>query len=233
MGYILDIGILLILVLCIYRGAKRGAVRAAFSMLSFIFALILTFMFYSPFAQFVEQTEFGKSMHTSVEASLAKKLDSALFERDTDGDAQASNTTESILDSLAVPKFMKKTLFLQSDFAVRNADTSATVAVAGALTSAYMKIITAILLFLAMLILMRILRFIAEQIFKLPLLKDVNKFVGGAAGLVNGIFVSFLLLSTVSALTCLPGFDWLVPAKEASFIFKNVYENNIILSALL
>ncbi len=229
MAYILDILILAIVIFCIFRGIRRGAVKTAFSLLSFAVALILTFMFASPVTQYIEQQPFGQSMHESIEVALTDKIDGLLYTDKTD----TTNTTESILKTLSVPEYMKKSLFLQSDFFVRNADVPAANAVADALASAYMKIICTIVLFIVLLLLLRILRFVAEGIFKLPLLKEINRIVGAAAGLVNGIFIAYLVLSAVSALSGIPAFSWLAPAKEASYIFKNVYENNVILSAIL
>lgn len=229
MAYILDIIILLIVGFCIYRGIRRGAVKTAFSLLSFAVALILTFMFASPVTQYVEQQPFGQSMHDSIEVALTEKIEGFLHIEES----PTTNTTESILKTLSVPEFMKKSLLLQSDFFVRNADVPAANAVADALASAYMKVICTIALFIVLLIVLRLLRFAAEQVFKLPLFKEINRIVGAAAGLVNGIFIAYLVLSAVSALSGIPAFSWLAPAKEASYIFKNVYENNVILSALL
>ena len=128
---------------------------------------------------------------------------------------------------------MKNSLLLKSDFVVRNADVPASEAVADALASAYVKAISSVVLFILLLLLLRILRIVCEQLFKLPLLKDVNRIVGAAAGLVNGIFIAYLLLSAISALSGMPTFEWLASAMESSYIFKNVYENNAILSAIL
>ncbi|MBQ4159363.1 MAG: CvpA family protein [Clostridia bacterium] len=229
MPYILDIIVLILILLCVIRGIRRGAVRTAFSLFSFIIALILTFMFASPFAQFIEKQPWGMEMHQSIEGSLTDKID-AILEKE---ESETTNTTESILNTLLVPEFMKNSLLLKSDFVVRNADVPASEAVADALASAYVKAISSVVLFILLLLLLRILRIICEQLFKLPLLKDVNRIVGAAAGLVNGIFIAYLLLSAISALSGMPTFEWLASAMESSYIFKNVYENNAILSAIL
>lgn len=229
MAYILDIIILAIVIFCIIRGAKKGAVRTAFSLLSFVVALMLTFMFASPLTQYIEQQPFGIEMHASVEQAIEVKINGILKK----GNEGTSNTTEDIVKSLSVPEFMKKSLLMQSDFFVRNADIPAAKAVADALASAYMKIICSVFLFIALLILLWLLRHLCELIFKLPILKEINRLLGGVAGFVNGIFIAYLVLSAVSALSGLPYFAWLAQAQESSFIFRYVYEYNILLSAFL
>ncbi len=229
MAYILDIIILAIVVFCIIRGAKRGAVRTAFSLLSFVVALVLTFMFASPLTQYIEQQPFGINMHDSIEQAIEVKIN-GILNRDAE---ETSNTTEDIIKSLSLPEFLKKSILMHSDFIVRNADVPAAKAVAGSLASAYLKMICSVALFIILLILLRILRLFCEQLFKLPILKEINRLVGGIAGFVNGIFIAYLLLSAVSALSGLPYFAWLAPAKESSYLFKYVYEYNILLSAFL
>ncbi len=230
MQYILDIVVLIVLVFCIFRGIKRGAVRTIFSLFSFIIALVLTFMLASPFAQYMEKLSFGESMHASISKAVEDKIDGFLFKEE---DVETTNTTESILDTLSVPTYMKKSLFLKSDFFVRNSDVPASKAVADTLASAYMKLIYSVVLFVLLLIGLRLLRILAELVFKLPLLKDVNRIVGAVAGLINGIVIAYLLLSAVSALSSLPGAEWLQSAMESSYIFKNIYENNALFSAIL
>lgn len=229
MAYILDVIILAIVIFCIVRGVKNGAVRTAFALLSFVVALIFTFMFASPITQYIEQQPFGIEMHESIEQALEEKINGIL----KSDDSNATNTTEDIIHSLSIPEFMKKSLLMQSDFFVRNADVPATKAVADALASAYMKIICTVVLFVVLIILLWLLRLLCELIFKLPILKEINKLIGGVAGLVNGIFISYLVLSAISALSGFTFFSWLAPTKEASYIFKYLYENNIVLSAIL
>ncbi len=249
MPYILDIIILVIIVFCILRGIHRGAVRTAFALLSFAAALILTFMFASPVTQYIEKQPFGQKMHETIEEalneSISKIISTALpdmtsgiqsdlsIEIPSNFSLDIPNTPESILETLSIPESMKKSLFLQSDFFVRNQDMPAKNAVATTLASTYMKALCTGALFLLLLLLMRVFRFIAEQIFKLPLLKDLNRVIGGVAGLVNGIIVSMLVLSGISLFSAVSDASWLISAKETSLIFKFMYENNILLSAIL
>ena len=229
MGYIIDIIILAIIGFCIFRGVRAGAVRTAFSLLSVALALILTFMFASPFSQYIEHLPFGQSMHDSVENTILQSIEKTLTAENT----LTTNTTESIIQSLSIPNSMKKELLLKSDFVVRNAAVSAANAVADALASAYLKIIFALILFLLILLIFRLVRKLTEQIFKLPLLKELNHIVGAVAGLVNGILLAYLLFATIGTLSTAPFMGWLASAKETSFLFKNIYENNFLLSAIL
>jgi len=229
MGIILDAILIGILILCIFLGIKNGLVRTVFSMLSFIVALILTIVFAPPVTQMAEHTPIGQELQASIQTSVSGQIDTLLANTEN----PVTNTTEGILDALQVPQYLKQSLFMKSDFNLRNTEMTASLAVANALSHAYIGLIVSVLLLIVLLILLRLLRFVAEQIFKLPLLREANRIVGGVAGAVNGVFVCFLVLFAINALSAIPALGFLVPIKEASLIYKNIYETNILMSFLV
>lgn len=76
MPYLLDILLGVIVLYCVVRGIKRGFIRSAFSILSFLMAGILAFMCYAPFTEYVQTTQLGASakasMYQSIYQSIAK-----------------------------------------------------------------------------------------------------------------------------------------------------------------
>lgn len=243
MAYVLDIILAAIVLICIVRGTKKGFIRAAFSILTFFVAALLSFMFYGPFSEYVINTPVGQNISQGLEESVYKAVSGDAAKQsaqidETDGsqnDAasiQSSteyNTTEGILNAMKLPQFMFETVMSQSDFLMRNARVTAAQAVSSSLSGALMKIMAGVALFVLLLIALWILRIVLECIFRLPLLKDVNKLAGCVAGLINGLLLSYLLLAVVSSLAGFPELQFIRGTAEKSYIYKNLYETNMIL----
>ena len=75
-----DIIALVLALLCIVSGIKRGFVKAFFGTLSFILALILTFSFSDQACKFVAGSELGKSIY---EKTAVKIVDAPETENET------------------------------------------------------------------------------------------------------------------------------------------------------
>lgn len=250
MAYLLDAVILIIIVLCVVRGVKKGFIKSAFSILTFLLAALLSFMFYVPFSEYALSTPAGQnisqSLHDSVykavmgedksanitpsendAAEQSKKNSDITEKRDT---AYENSTTEGIINRLKLPTFMFSSVMAQSDFLVRTAKVTAAEAVSSAVTMAFMKAISGILLFLLILIGLWILKKILELMFKMPLLRDVNKIAGGAAGFINGVLISYLLMAAVSSLSGFQELVFIQNTVNQSYIYQNFYQTNIIFS---
>ena len=241
MPYILDIIVGIIIVICIIRGAKKGFIKAAFSILTFLLAAVLSFMFYVPFSDYIANTSVGQNVSQSLSASIYNAV-SGENKADTEtntvsvqenNEKELGNTTEGIIKSLNLPTFMFSSVFEQSDFLMRTARLSAAQAVSNSLTGAFMKLVSGILLFLLIMIGLWILRRILEAIFKLPLLKEVNKLAGFVAGLINGVLLSYLLLAICVSLSGFGELSFIKNSIEGSFIYNYLCETNMITNMFL
>jgi len=110
MPYILDAVILFIIIISVIRGVKKGFIKAAFSILSFLLAAALSFMFYVPFSEYITTTEIGQNVSQSLEESVYKAVSGEKENADTaiEQSTQASQqnslggTTEEIIAPLTV-----------------------------------------------------------------------------------------------------------------------------------
>lgn len=240
MPYVLDGLIAVVIVVCVVRGAKKGFIRAAFGILTFLIAAVLAFMFYVPFSEFVISTPAGQSVEQNlydsvykvVAGNAEKQIAGAPYdEAVSPGSGQLpSNTTEGLLGSINIPKFMFQSVFAQSDFLMRTAQLTVAEAVSRSLTGAFMKILAGILLFLLLLIVIWLLRVVLEMIFRLPLLKEVNRLAGFLAGLVNGVLLSYLILAMFGSLSGFSELGFIRDTMLQSYVYKNLYETNIFMS---
>ena len=66
MSIIIDIVIIAVILLCLYGGYRKGLIGLAFSIVSFVAALIIAFILFSPISTFViNNTEFDDNIKTS------------------------------------------------------------------------------------------------------------------------------------------------------------------------
>lgn len=240
MPYVLDAAIAAIVIICVVRGAKKGFIRAAFGIVTFLLAAVLAFMFYGPFSDYVIATPAGQTVEQNLYDSIYKAVAGNAAQPkqgrteqaapETEEQKPAANTTEDMLNAMKIPQFMFQSVFAQSDFLVRTAQLTVAEAVSKSLAGAFMKALAGILLFLLLLIGLWLLRIILEMVFKLPLLKEVNRLAGFLAGLVNGVLLSYLVLAVFGSLSGFEELTFIHDTIAQSYVYKNFYETNIVMS---
>lgn len=72
MGLLIDIGILLIIFLSTFISYKRGFIKVAFGLLSFIIAIIISLLLYKPISNFIiNYTPIPNQIETQIESRLS------------------------------------------------------------------------------------------------------------------------------------------------------------------
>lgn len=84
MGILIDIGILLIILLTTFLGYKRGFIKVAFKLLSFILALVIALLLYKPISDFILN-------HTSIPS----KIETQITDRISSEDKETANNIVS------------------------------------------------------------------------------------------------------------------------------------------
>lgn len=74
MGLLLDLGILLIILISIFVGYKRGFIKVAFGLISFIIAIIISLLLYKPISNFITNyTPIPDKIETQIESRLSSE----------------------------------------------------------------------------------------------------------------------------------------------------------------
>lgn len=157
-----DIIALVLALLCIVSGIKRGFVKAFFGTLSFIFALILTFSFSDQACKFVAGSELGKSIY---EKTAVKIVDAPETENETFFD--------ELID--------KKGIIEKAN--------EAQMSVSEEIGNTVIKLLTTALLFIGFSLLLKLLSLLLDLAAKLPIIKGFNKAGGLVAGIINAYIV--------------------------------------------
>lgn len=196
MKYLLDAVVILIFLLCVVIGHKRGFIKTVTGIVAFVAALAVSSLLSGPIA--------GLVYDKAVEPSIVETVDTKLEE--VEGSA-----TEKLYDAYESLPDMVKSLLVQTG--IENAgdleaklptegDTigQSVVAVVEPILLPLIKAICSLLLFFIVYIVAAILLKMLDIVAKLPLLKQVNKALGLVGGIVSGALWALLAVTVLQIL---------------------------------
>jgi len=210
---LVDLIIIAIMALCILLGYKRGLIGVAFKILSFILAIVITFILYIPVSNFVIN-------NTSIDDSLKN----AIVERFSEEDI----TEEKIEKESSMPQVI--TEYIEKTTAdVKNASLEIA---AQNISITLVKLMVAILLFILIRILLMFIKLFTNIVEKLPIIKQFNKVGGIIYGFLQGSVIIFVVLAIISIISPIVNTSAVLGAINSSYIGSILYNNNILLSLI-
>ncbi len=198
MGIIVDICIVAIILLSTFLAYRKGLVKLAVGLFSFIIAVVLTFVLYQPIANIVINCTGIDEM---IEDSIYEKANDIIKE-----DEEESLTNEII--EQAKNEMLPET--------------------ARTLSVNIIKGVVIIILFVGIKIGLRFVTFIADLVAKLPVLNQINKAGGIVYGILRGILVIYVLLLLTNVSGQIDPENAVNKSINQSTIGKIMYENNIL-----
>lgn len=198
MGILIDIIVIGFILLCTFWGYKKGLVELGIRALSFLIAIIITFILYRPIAELVIH-------YTTIDESIQN----AIVEKLSDKDLKQENksTPENIIEQT-------------KDTAISGVAKTASYNIIYGGVMILLFVITKIVLFFV--------SALANIIEKLPIINQFNKAGGIAYGLVVGIFITCLILLIISFIAKVNTDNKIHKEIENSYVTKIIYENNIL-----
>jgi len=206
MFFVVDLIIIAIILLFTFLGYKRGFVKLAIKLCTFIIAVAVAFMLYKPIANvIIVNTGIDESIENTITSNILPEGTSADEEIDLDMDLpsiileKSENTVQSIATSI-----------------------STTIIETGSL----------LIIFVAVKIILKFVTIIADLIAKLPILKQFNKLGGTIYGVLEGLLIVFVGFAVVSLIA--PFIDsTIIETINGSTIGAYLYNNNILLKFLM
>ena len=208
MSIIIDIVIIAIILFCLYRGYKKGLIGLAFSIISFIVAILIALILFVPISSFViDKTEFDDNIRNAIVNN---------FNTEEETENGESNFITSYINE-QIDEAKGKTLEV----------------VAIEISELCIKGIVFIALFIVARIVLIFVKAIANLIAKLPILSQFNKLGGIVFGLLKGFVITYGVLAILLLVS--PMFNEAEFFKELnnSFIGGMMYNNNIIVKMIL
>lgn len=222
MGYILDGIILLICLLCVMVGVKRGFIHSAVRFLGSIVAALLASAMGGVLAQWLFDTMFR--------GAIVEKINSSLQSLGADNAAAAANQILASLPDFLVRALEEAGVTLET---VSHAINTQTGQAAGMVVDYlspvfvnFLKVLAVIVLFFLFMTLVRLLASLVSDLLRLPILKELD-------GLLGGIFG--FLLALVSVWVVVAGINVFMPMLDpaARFQINTVLDNSILTGVLV
>lgn len=219
MGIILDIIILSILVLSLIFGYKKGLIGVAFNLCAFLVAIIITWILYAPITSLViNNTEIDDGIkNTIIQKGVIKEKE------DEEHIEDSKEKKDNMVDQY-IQKYVTKPVTQTANNVVE--DTAKVV------SEKVVAIGVAIVLFIVVRIGLILLKFVAEAIAKLPIIKQFNKTGGLIYGAIRGMFIIYIFLAILFFIMSINNSGMIASMINSSIISKMLYENNLILNII-
>ena len=218
---ILTIIILAVFALCVFSGFKKGFLKTAFSLVSWILVLVLC-NFVTPIVtdMLVQNTDIEVVVYETVDAKVKDALEEAV-----------ENQGVSELEA-ALPAELKDLLLGENESisdALTNAATIDVTPVVDGIIGILGFVITVIVLRIAMVIV----EFALGVVAKLPLIGPADKLLGLACGAGKGLIWCWVILAIVSVLALTGVNTELAAYISESEILTWLQDNNLLLNLIL
>lgn len=200
MNYLIDVIILLIIAITTFIGYKKGLIKIAFKLVSFILAIVISIVLYKPISNFVIN-------YTPIDNILEETIESRL---------SSSSITNEETNNIIANYYSN----------VKNASISI---VSQNIAKTIVNIACMLLVFILSNIVLLLFRFSGDLIAKLPLIKQCNSVGGFIYGLLEGFILIYVFLAIVAILAPIFDINKFINIINSSIITNIMYNNNIIL----
>lgn len=210
--YLADAVIVVIFLLFIILGVKRGFVRSVLDLVGTLAAMLVSMWFSGIAAQWVFSTFLQESLTRQVAEALQA--------------APAADAADAVLS--VVPEILRGGLeaFGITSDAINQAvagtsgqAAAAVVAVLSPMVVSVLRGLFALVLFIFLLVIFRILSGVVCRIFRLPVLRQLDKGLGILLGVAQAALITVLLCFCAQALISVSS-PWLVETIQASQVYQ-------------
>ncbi len=204
---VLDIVFLLIIIMCVYYGFKKGMLKTIASLATMIVGIWVALYFYRSFIMLLERIPIINNMLTEIKKGIYKILMLKLEE---------SGVTEFFKG------LVSQNVINQGNSAVANSVTN---------------IIYSITMMLILLVVVKVGLALTVKIIgifeHLPVIKQVNRVLGGCIGLINGVLICYVVATLMFVVMANVDVKWLTDNIKESNVAKYFFDTNIIIKAIL
>lgn len=199
MNYLIDLIIIAIIALFTFIGYKKGLLKVAFGLVSFILAIIISIVLYRPISNFViNYTPLDDYIQTTISERL-----------------EAPQTTDEETENIVSNYYHN----------IKNASTSV---ISSGISKTIINVACMLIVFITVKIILLFFKFIGDLIAKLPLIKQFNTAGGFLYGLLKGFIIIYILLALLAILAPIININNIINIINSSIITNIMYNNNII-----
>lgn len=190
MNLILDLIILVVFLICLWRGHKNGFIKSFFGLFGSIAAFILSSLFAGPLGTFLGESFFSPVMEKYLLSALSERIGTAVENLDF---SALPSSCDDILSRFGVTAESVKEMLVSESATVGQSaveQLSETVILPGSVSIGYA--VAHIVLFIVLSIAIRFAVKALDLVAKLPVLNFSNKTLGVLMGAVWGLFLAII-----------------------------------------
>lgn len=218
---IFDIAVIAVFAFSVYRAVKSGMINASKSILSIILTVIIMSSSHAYITAWFKTSGLGDKIGSEVSRMVEKKYTETIsYDQDNE---DKSNSSPSFIDKLIEQKSQE----------LQDAQKSFTDALSEQITDSVLGLIAIIFLYIAIRLFLFMLFKILGLVFELPLLRSVNKLAGALIGIVNALFIVYILTGAMVLFLPADVSRTVQEAVSQTYITKYFYENNILLKLFI
>ncbi len=216
--------VLVIVILFTISGYRRGFIKLAVSLIT----MIMGFYLVSVAMPYVN--DFLKTK-TDIHELLVENINEAFADINSSRDNTVYENQVETINEYRLPAVVKKMLLSENVQEVYE-KLSATIFeeyVSRYLADIVLKALSFIFTYVMVMILVKITILSAEFMSSLPVIKGVNKVIGGGFGFLEGVFIVFIGFALATFIIGKPFYEMV----EKSRLLRLIYDNNVILKLFL
>lgn len=216
-GILVDLVIISIIISNVFWGYRKGLVSVVFKIITFVISLLIVFVLYKPVSQsIINSTEIDEWLANALEENLTgRTMEEGVF-------VFTEETTVSKGMVELIDSFVSEALNESSSDPVNY--------VSEKLAIFMVQTGTFLLLFMLSRGALLFVRFAAELVANLPIIKMFNKSGGLIYGVLKGFFTVYLILAVFSLISPIIYDFGIIQSIQDSALGRGMYDNNLILN---
>ena len=213
---LLDAIVVLIFAGCVVFAYVRGFMKSSYTIISLILTVVLIYALQAPFEEYIKTSALGQTIAQDISRQVVPE----------------PSQDDQPVEITGLPSFLQVKIqgkLQETENAAKELAQDASALAAEAVIS----VISIVILFLVVRLLVYLLLRLADRLFRLPVLRFVNKTAGVVMGVVNALFIVYLLAAIAMLLVPADQINALDKAMHQTYFAGIFYNNNILIDLFI
>lgn len=222
-GIILDLIIIVLFILSIWDGYKKGLTKSLLKIFSFVIAIIISLVIFKPVSNFI-------IYQTQIDDNIQKTIVTA-FENQSSKDNNAQNKEEAKqedVNNIFYNYIENKIIQVGEEAKEYVLETSSR-----EIALVVINTIVFIIVFITTRIILIFVKALADLMTKVPVIKQFNEIGGGIYGALRVVVFIIILFTILAIVLPLIQDSNILAIIEDSILSRFIYENNLIIKIIL
>ena len=222
-GIIIDLIIVVLFILSVWEGYKKGLTKSLLKIFTFILAIIISFILFKPISSFIiNQTQIDDNIQDNIIRTF-----NAEDSKENKQEIKEKDNTEEI--SNIFYNYIEEKITQVEDEAKEYVIEIAS----REITDAIINIIVFILVFIISRLILIFVKALADLITKIPVIKQFDELGGGIYGVLRAVVIIMILFTILAIVLPLMPDTNILAIIDESILSKFIYENNMIIRIIL